>query len=899
MDALLDVSRMRELRALPLWAVRDELFLAVEAPPAPETMAQLNRELGLLVRPVLVPPEALGELLTELPHDPPIATAELGDAVRHEGLVSSAEFQTAVQVAESTDEPVARTLQRLYDLSSEQIEFALARRAGVQRYRGVDSVDTTAVRAIPEALATRLRAAVISRSGGEATVAMVDPWNGRTRRALSALLHVDIRPVLASETELAEVHGLYGGPAEPDVLPIGDPLRTSILLLRARFVERESVTFEEIDIDHLTLEALPRLWDMLENGKRSEAVALDAGLPRLHELLLRPDPDAAALRPEDRDGAPLLPMLQEHDVLTVAIALPDIAEEARLLASANQCALRLVITREDDIDAARRDLAAVDLLALSQPQEEVGRLLERRFDIGRVDVLSLFRRMQEEEESLDVAAQRLHLLTPAQIREAMADYLGAEAVDLARRDRLETTVNDAGIAVTRRVLEDPVDHELARVLSVFDAEHYGALPVSRSGDGRLMLAMADPLDERAVAALEALLGPFYVQPATRSDIREASRRAHGRMAIGDLLLEAGAVTREQLREGLDVAERSGVRLGDALLSLRSVSEEELAEQQHGLPFFTLRGLELQPDVAALLPEQFIRERAIVPIALDDETVTLAVADPSDAAAIDEARAELGREVTLVGTTPSDIRDALERLYHEAYLEYSAADLARRFPGESASRVLSRGQQVFFVTLLTTIVITLWLWTINTLIVLLGLSTFFYLAFSAYKFYLIYRALSHTLEVPITPEAVAALDDRDLPVYTLLVPLYRETEVLSALVAGVSRLDYPKEKLDVKLLLEEDDTETIVAARLANLPSFFDITIVPDGLPKGKPKACNYGLLHARRIRGDLRRRGRSGAGPTEEGAGRFREHARQRHMHSIEAQLLQPRPEPVDEVVHD
>lgn len=183
--------------------------------------------------------------------------------------------------------------------------------------------------------------------------------------------------------------------------------------------------------------------------------------------------------------------------------------------------------------------------------------------------------------------------------------------------------------------------------------------------------------------------------------------------------------------------------------------------------------------------------------------------------------------------------------------------------------------------------------------LLGLSTFFYLAFSAYKFYLIYRALSHTLEVPITPEAVAALDDRDLPVYTLLVPLYRETEVLSALVAGISRLDYPKEKFDVKLLLEEDDTETIAAARLANLPSFFDITIVPDGLPKGKPKACNYGLLHARRIRGDLRRRGRSGAGPTEEGAGRFREHARQRHMHSIEAQLLQPRPEPVDEVVHD
>lgn len=59
------------------------------------------------------------------------------------------------------------------------------------------------------------------------------------------------------------------------------------------------------------------------------------------------------------------------------------------------------------------------------------------------------------------------------------------------------------------------------------------------------------------------------------------------------------------------------------------------------------------------------------------------------------------------------------------------------------------------------------------------------------------------------------------------------------------LDYPKSKLDIMLLLEEDDTVTIDAARAMHLPSYFRIMIVPHSSPKTKPKACNYGLAHAK------------------------------------------------------
>lgn len=62
--------------------------------------------------------------------------------------------------------------------------------------------------------------------------------------------------------------------------------------------------------------------------------------------------------------------------------------------------------------------------------------------------------------------------------------------------------------------------------------------------------------------------------------------------------------------------------------------------------------------------------------------------------------------------------------------------------------------------------------------------------------------------------------------------------------SIKNLDYPKEKLEVLLLLEEDDKETIQAAESMSLPNYFKIVVVPHSFPKTKPKAVNYGLSMA-------------------------------------------------------
>jgi len=69
--------------------------------------------------------------------------------------------------------------------------------------------------------------------------------------------------------------------------------------------------------------------------------------------------------------------------------------------------------------------------------------------------------------------------------------------------------------------------------------------------------------------------------------------------------------------------------------------------------------------------------------------------------------------------------------------------------------------------------------------------------------------------------------------------------LPIITESLRNIDYPLSKLDIKLILEDDDEETIAAAKNLNLESMFEIIRVPVSLPKTKPKACNYALNFAR------------------------------------------------------
>jgi glycosyltransferase XagB len=105
------------------------------------------------------------------------------------------------------------------------------------------------------------------------------------------------------------------------------------------------------------------------------------------------------------------------------------------------------------------------------------------------------------------------------------------------------------------------------------------------------------------------------------------------------------------------------------------------------------------------------------------------------------------------------------------------------------------------------------------------------------------AVAELLRRPAPDTAIRprAVTDADLPRYSAMVALYREAAILPDLVAAMAALDYPSAKLEVLLVLEANDTETLDAVAALDLPGNIRPVVVPEKGPRTKPKALNYAL----------------------------------------------------------
>ena len=133
----------------------------------------------------------------------------------------------------------------------------------------------------------------------------------------------------------------------------------------------------------------------------------------------------------------------------------------------------------------------------------------------------------------------------------------------------------------------------------------------------------------------------------------------------------------------------------------------------------------------------------------------------------------------------------------------------------------------------------------TIVVLNLLVTGLYVAAFVYKVLLARRALMHPPVVSVDDAEALSHYYGDLPQYTVLVAAYREAGVIARTIKAIDSLDYPRDRIEVLLLLEEDDAPTIAAVEAAHPPAYMRVIRVPKAQPLTKPKACNYGLQFAR------------------------------------------------------
>jgi len=130
-------------------------------------------------------------------------------------------------------------------------------------------------------------------------------------------------------------------------------------------------------------------------------------------------------------------------------------------------------------------------------------------------------------------------------------------------------------------------------------------------------------------------------------------------------------------------------------------------------------------------------------------------------------------------------------------------------------------------------------------IFVGVLSAIYFLDVLFNFFLVMKSLHFPQEITSTEKEIDTLQNKDLPIYTILCPLYKEAHVIPQFLHAIHSLDWPKAKLDVLLLFEEDDKESIDTVAKIKLPSFVRSIIVPHSMPKTKPKACNYGLSQAK------------------------------------------------------
>ena len=138
--------------------------------------------------------------------------------------------------------------------------------------------------------------------------------------------------------------------------------------------------------------------------------------------------------------------------------------------------------------------------------------------------------------------------------------------------------------------------------------------------------------------------------------------------IGVLLVGAGHLTPDQLEQAL--AEQRGllehVRLGEILVARNWITRKALAQalaEQHGLEFVDLARVEVEPDAASLLTEQFARRAQVLPVRLlGDDLVQVAIADPTNLRTADDLKLALGLNIRLAVADASALEGTIERTY---------------------------------------------------------------------------------------------------------------------------------------------------------------------------------------------------------------------------------------------
>ncbi len=315
--------------------------------------------------------------------------------------------------------------------------------------------------------------------------------------------------------------------------------------------------------------------------------------------------------------------------------------------------------------------------------------------------------------------------------------------------------------------------------------------------------------------------------------------------IGQILIEEGYISQEDVDEALILQEGCRSRLGDVLMASGKIKAYNYYQ---GLAkYFSMEFVDLlknKPDDLFLEEEErhnYIKLKT-VPWHMEEGVMVLATCDPSEE--LTAWAADKYKEYRLVVTSIFDIYWVVDHYFRAANTKEAIDLLWEKNPAFSARNLFIDKGFITSVILTLSLMVMIIFHKIVIIPLFIAINIFYLVTlFFKIKFFLAGWISNKQRK---SSDEYLKLDARTLPTYTILVPMYKEKKAtISGLIEAIRQLNYPHARLDVKLIIENDDEDTLHAAQGLNLESYFHIVHVPVSYPRTKPKACNYALQFAR------------------------------------------------------
>jgi glycosyltransferase XagB len=321
------------------------------------------------------------------------------------------------------------------------------------------------------------------------------------------------------------------------------------------------------------------------------------------------------------------------------------------------------------------------------------------------------------------------------------------------------------------------------------------------------------------------------------------------LPVYEILINDKFITRYDLEEINDFSSRSELSFIKIALTFGYISrknyERSLLNAGYTFADVSVRDEAFDQDVLDKLDLKYVCNFFALPLRIENNQVVTLMADPTDQEFINFIRETYKMEPRIILASDLDICWMSHKLLGENYVKSAVFALRQSDPANSASTTFTNEQLIFLFGGIAITIIFLFYNFVPVSIALNVVVSSFFLISIMFKLFLALLGSRFEMHQAVTREEVRSVIDDDLPIYTIQLPVYKEDKLIKKLIWNLQSLDYPREKLDIKLLIEEDDSKTLNAVKDLNFPAIFDVVVVPFHMPKTKPKACNYGLYFSR------------------------------------------------------